>query len=679
MTVRTIDEIFRDFVTDGVPASGPFNPHKPDIRDTLKALTEGSENFPDNRVIRLNNANEGTANNIVVTASVAIPAAAYQVLYILNVTQENTGPVTVSGAINRTLVTNTSASVPSGYLTPGMAVLCVDTGSALRMLSYGDNETIVRDAEAAQAAAEEAATRAETAAAGVESPVSYEPQTLTAAQKAQARENIGVGGTLASRAALKALSPSAGLSVFLGETGREGDFTWQTGDYSSFVTADIEEGIYVPSDSIAPSSGAWVRQFGSDVQAAWFGAVGDDTTDCNAAINAAITMATLLGRRSVVLPSGVVRHDGSINIGTGYIRIKGAGVGATTLRRTSLTDSRFVLSPDLDSVFISDMSLDVAGGAVVTAGAELYAEKASNLFLENMVISGGYHGIYLVGCFEVHLTKVVMTYGGTSFVDQRGVFIQRAADGTRSGNIFIDGCSIKTANGQSGSAGAQSGLFVDVVDGLFVSNSYFGYFGFAAISITNQVNDYLTGIHFSNCWFDFASGSGAVIAGATGTNCSNIKFTGCTFLGGSNADYALNIDGNAFNVSAVGCTFSWVNGDLIRVNTTGTGICISDNRLLLADNDNNGAGNCITISNTAGAVVMGNQIDGQSKAENGIAISGGSRVVVTGNTVYSCVNGVLTSGTLNYYVIRANILFGNSGSSLVDSASGANKSVGENI
>ena len=161
MTVRTIDEIFRDFVTEGVPASGPFNPHKPDIRDTLKALTEGSDNFPDNRVIRLNNADEGTANNIVVTASVAIPAAAYQVLYILNVTQENTGPVTVSGVINRALVTNTSAPIPSGYLTPGMAVLCVDTGTSLRMLSYGDVETVVEElvqrAEAAAQAAEAAA------------------------------------------------------------------------------------------------------------------------------------------------------------------------------------------------------------------------------------------------------------------------------------------------------------------------------------------------------------------------------------------------------------------------------------------------------------------------------------------------------------------------------------------
>ncbi|SBW14025.1 hypothetical protein BR10RB9215_C10844 [Brucella sp. 10RB9215] len=159
MTVRTIDEIFRDFVIDGVPASGPFNPHKPDIRDTLKVLLEGVSTFPDNRVIRLNNADEGTANNIVVTSSVAIPTAAYQVLYILNVTQVNTGPVTVSGAINRSLVTNINQPIAPGYLIPGMAVLCVDTGTELRLLSYGD-------AEAEQAAAEAAADRAEDAAAG---------------------------------------------------------------------------------------------------------------------------------------------------------------------------------------------------------------------------------------------------------------------------------------------------------------------------------------------------------------------------------------------------------------------------------------------------------------------------------------------------------------------------------
>ncbi|MRN79964.1 hypothetical protein GJU90_16505, partial [Brucella sp. 10RB9210] len=98
----------------------------------MKVLLEGVSTFPDNRVIRLNNADEGTANNIVVTSSVAIPTAAYQVLYILNVTQVNTGPVTVSGAINRSLVTNINQPIAPGYLIPGMAVLCVDTGTELR-------------------------------------------------------------------------------------------------------------------------------------------------------------------------------------------------------------------------------------------------------------------------------------------------------------------------------------------------------------------------------------------------------------------------------------------------------------------------------------------------------------------------------------------------------------------
>lgn len=146
MAALPFDVIFRDFDIEGEPASGEHHPRKDQIRDALNAIINGP--FPDNRIIRLNNADTGTPDNVVVSASVAIPNAVYQVLYILNITQENTGPVTVSGAINRQLVTNTSRPVPVGYLTPGMAVLCIDTGSALRMLSYGDMEVLIRAAQA---------------------------------------------------------------------------------------------------------------------------------------------------------------------------------------------------------------------------------------------------------------------------------------------------------------------------------------------------------------------------------------------------------------------------------------------------------------------------------------------------------------------------------------------------
>lgn len=283
MTVRTIDDIFRDFVTDGVPASGPFNPHKPDIRDTLKALTEGSQNFPDNRVIRLNNANAGTANNIVVTASVAIPAAAYQVLYILNVTQENTGPVKVSGAINRDLVTNTSRPIEPGYLKPGMALLSIDTGTQLRLLSYGDAEAILAAAEAAADRAEAAAEAAEAAAGGLsvnfETIASAKAANIPAVVKyilAAGRNSVGDGdGGMYVRVA----SPALGSNIV-----QNGDFASDTswikgtgwtiasGKASKTVTAAQSEigqtatlvagEIYAVTFTIADYSGSgWVRPY----------------------------------------------------------------------------------------------------------------------------------------------------------------------------------------------------------------------------------------------------------------------------------------------------------------------------------------------------------------------------------------------------------------------------------
>ncbi|SBW13435.1 hypothetical protein BR10RB9215_C10240 [Brucella sp. 10RB9215] len=270
MTVRTIDEIFRDFVIDGVPASGPFNPHKPDIRDTLKVLLEGVSTFPDNRVIRLNNADEGTANNIVVTSSVAIPTAAYQVLYILNVTQVNTGPVTVSGAINRSLVTNINQPIAPGYLIPGMAVLCVDTGTELRLLSYGD-------AEAEQAAAEAAADRAEDAAAAAEAAAG------------------GLLSNFASRLEVEAANIPALVS-----------FLRTAGYYSA---GDGGGALYKRSASepthagkVQSVDGAWWEISGVTINVLQFGAKGDNTQDDSLNFQAAVDYVKSKGRGEIVVP-----------------------------------------------------------------------------------------------------------------------------------------------------------------------------------------------------------------------------------------------------------------------------------------------------------------------------------------------------------------------------------------
>lgn len=311
MTVRTIDDIFRDFVTDGVPASGPFNPHKPDIRDTLKALTEGSENFPDNRVIRLNNADEGTANNIVVTASVAIPAAAYQVLYILNVTQENTGSVTVSGAINRNLVTNINQPVPAGYLTPGMALLCIDTGTELRLLSYGDAEAIVAEAESIL---NDLIARSVGAFASDADAEQY-----------LADRSLSAGvGTIYFNTTDNTWKywDGTGWQAFPYATVADGSVTdAKLPDYNSSTSPSASKLRYQASTSSGAMAGAIQRpvqlKLSERLDAADFGVKADGTTNDTVAMSAALRAAELYGR-PLFLPSGTILVDAdALFIGNG--------------------------------------------------------------------------------------------------------------------------------------------------------------------------------------------------------------------------------------------------------------------------------------------------------------------------------------------------------------------------
>jgi hypothetical protein len=211
---KPIETVFRDFSTDGNPATAAHEPIKSDIRDlhnahlmNLTGATSGAivkeslsdlngdldydadvmawvvgdstqgndgvyqkqgasgagswtrlKDLPYN-VIQLNNADAGTANAIQATTAVNVPDAAYGALLLLNITAANTGAVTLSvnSETAKPVVTNTNAAITSGYFRVGMAALCVDDGTSYRLMSYGDASAVQAAAEAAQAAAEAAA------------------------------------------------------------------------------------------------------------------------------------------------------------------------------------------------------------------------------------------------------------------------------------------------------------------------------------------------------------------------------------------------------------------------------------------------------------------------------------------------------------------------------------------
>lgn len=193
-----------------------------------------------------NDAGAGTPNAIQATTSIPISASA---LIWMNIADTNTAaPVTVqfNGGAVLTVKTNSGNNVAASGLVAGMIVLGIVSGSTFRLVSDQASAAIVAAAEAAQAAAE-------AAAAGVNF------------------KNV------ADRTALKALNTAVTTLAFLGEPGRDGAFKWTTGDFSTQITADTQEGVYVKANSIASTAGAWVRAFERLMATSWF-----STTEQNA-------------------------------------------------------------------------------------------------------------------------------------------------------------------------------------------------------------------------------------------------------------------------------------------------------------------------------------------------------------------------------------------------------------
>jgi hypothetical protein len=307
----TAAEAWRDYETDGTPSSGSHKVKKNDVRSwgawvegvitaftgsggliyASKALLDadlahvansmawvyGDATVANNGVYRkvgasgsgswtrvadlpfsfiiASDAGAGTANAIQATTSIPVSGSA---LVWMNVFEANTAsPVTVSfnGGSALTIKTNAGNDVTVGGLTAGMIVLGIASGSTFRLVSDQASTAVVAAAEAAQAAAEDAQAAAEAAAASV---------------------NIK---NVADRTALKALNTAATTLVFLREASREGLFKWTTGDFSTLISADTQEGVYIKADAVASSSGAWVRQYEETLKPEWYGALGGSTND----------------------------------------------------------------------------------------------------------------------------------------------------------------------------------------------------------------------------------------------------------------------------------------------------------------------------------------------------------------------------------------------------------------
>jgi hypothetical protein len=112
-----------------------------------------------------------------------------------------------------------------------------------------------------------------------------------------------------SRGQLKSLDPSVQNIAYLKDGVRGGLFIWNEGNFSSAVISDPCEGVFIPSATLDPSVGAWVRDYtGNGVVDVWFGverlvsgsAVGIDSTPY---LQAALNFCRI-NRKDLLLSAG---------------------------------------------------------------------------------------------------------------------------------------------------------------------------------------------------------------------------------------------------------------------------------------------------------------------------------------------------------------------------------------
>lgn len=184
--------------------------------------------------------------------------------------------------------------------------------------------------------------------------------------------------------ALSTAALSDGDTVLLVANGRSGSFTWQVGDQSANISADPQKGCWIaPSSDATGASGAWVRLDylnGAELNAKWFGALGDDASDDTATMQAAIDFAQYSNRKLRV-PAGIYRvadltpRDGMHIIGDG---ISWKDDGGTTFRALAASTDIFKYVSTTTFIYnicLQDLALRGAGGVAGCRGFSSYSNQ----------------------------------------------------------------------------------------------------------------------------------------------------------------------------------------------------------------------------------------------------------------------------------------------------------------
>jgi hypothetical protein len=441
---------------------------------------------------------------------------------------------------------------------------------------------------------------------------------------------------IASRSALAAITPTANLVRYLTESGREGEFVFDSSNHSAHVTADAAQAIYVaPSSDTTGASGAWVRKFTCAMAPEWFGAKGDGTTDDYAAF---VALAAMLSGTV----GGAVRFANKKTYYIGQHHTAANGVTFLTFQNAAgltMDGNGSILS--FDGAFDRSVSTTAGIGTAFVACSDL---KIMNLELDGnvdqttnssgSVESAFSYGIQINGCTDVTLENIYTHHFATD-----GLII-----GSASG---IASKRVKCTNVRS-KYNARQGLTLDAFERVTFENCEFTDQGRAAGTY---------GHHAPTNGLDIEPSHDLSFAGGLDVDSNNCHFINCKFANNLGAEISGVLDRSAHTATFVNCrveaaadaasTASIVIG-LPRSKFKNCYIDVSSHRMELAP----GSGN------TATHVIEGCEIRGTAASANTLYSALASvDTVIRNNRIICTATSVLTNNFIA--LTQASVTFRN--------------------
>lgn len=438
---QTVEQIWRDYEVEGLPASGPHTPAKREIRETLGAIEAAVDSFlangglvyttraalfadlahaantsawvigdgtvayngvyqkqgalgtgswtriadlPYNFIVAVD-AGAGTANAITATSTLPISNG---MLVVFIAHEANTSsPVTVAfnGAAARTIKTNTGSDIAAGGITAGMAVMGFTVSdSQFRLLSDQASAAIQAAAEDAQAAAEAAAAlaiaAADLASGVVEGDVSSYP-TIALAEASTilaARQYIYIGGQ-------DSVGDLLDMLMFVRVTG-------DPGHDLSFRSTDRELPELGGTDNA--TGGYWEART-PVLRPQMFGAVGDGVTDDLAALDAMIAHAVATGLPCRMPVAEYLTTD-KWEIGFPFLKLDCEG--DVIIKNRNASPNSIAVSIDAGAAgFLYGLEIGRGGQLLVDGDANtttgIYMRSVHHSYINGRVVNGAGNGM----------------------------------------------------------------------------------------------------------------------------------------------------------------------------------------------------------------------------------------------------------------------------------------------